>query len=169
MRRSILLLLTTISFACSSPGKPPEAAPEPSAAATASSPPDQTAEPPPPASTAKPRDKRADVPDDHDLTNRDCADLGRQLGEVTKADLMAGLSPKLSAKQKSQAEANIDAAVAKSSSQWIEHCQSTLVGKTVERERIVCAMRAKSVKTFDNCLNPEPGAGAAPPPDGKKK
>jgi hypothetical protein len=96
------------------------------------------------------------VPEDYTLTDRDCIELAKHYGTVQKADQMVLLSPKLSAGQKAQAEKSIDDAVTKLGENWENGCRSSLVGGVVDRERLKCAMTAKSVKSFDECINGEP-------------
>jgi hypothetical protein len=96
------------------------------------------------------------VPEDYTLTDRDCIELAKHYGVVQKADQMVALSPKLSTAQKEQAEGSIDAAVTKLRDGWENGCRTSLVGGVVDRERLKCAMGAKSVKAFDECINGEP-------------
>jgi len=95
------------------------------------------------------------VADDYTLTQKDCVELGKQYVVVQKADQMAQLNPKLSADQKATAEKNIDKVVQPMGDRWADGCISSLVGNVAERKRLECAMRAKTVKAFDDCLNGE--------------
>jgi hypothetical protein len=96
------------------------------------------------------------VPEDYNLTDRDCIELAKHYAVVQKADQMALLSPKLSTAQKEQAEKSISDAVTKIGENWENGCRSSLVGGVVERSRLKCAMTSKSVKAFDECINGEP-------------
>ena len=143
---------------CAGSTTPPDA---PAGASTGSAPPASAADPGPSATpvamgTVRPPEGGATrILDDHALTNRDCDNLGHQYGDVAKADQMAGLSPKLSAKQRGQAEASIDKVINKLAEDWIENCQNNLVGKNVDPATIKCALATKTVKAFDVCLNGE--------------
>lgn len=99
------------------------------------------------------------IPDDYTITQADCAQLGKQFAAVTRADQVAALDPKLSAKQKADTEKRIDEVAAKMGDNWVQTCQASLVGKVAERKRLSCALEARSVKVFDACIN-----GEAPPP-----
>ncbi len=97
--------------------------------------------------------------DDYTLTQKDCIELGKQYTAVQRADQVAGLNPKLTDKQREQVLKNIDDVVGKMGETWADGCITSLVGKVAERKRLACAMVAKTVKAFDDCLNAE-----APPP-----
>lgn len=112
--------------------------------------------PPPPTVGAVKRDGAAtDVPDDYSLTENDCQALGRQYADAARGDQRAGLNAKLTAKQREQADASIDVVVTKLGTAWGETCLKSLAGKIVEHKSIKCALAAKTVKSFDVCLNGE--------------
>jgi hypothetical protein len=112
--------------------------------------------PPPPAVGAVKREAAAtDLPDDYSLTDNDCQALGRQYTDAARSDQRAGISPKLAAKARAQAEASIDGVVVKIGADWAESCMKSLAGKNVDHKKITCALAAKTVKTFDVCLNGE--------------
>jgi hypothetical protein len=116
------------------------------------------APPPPPAMGEVKRGAGAtETPDDYSLTENDCQALGRQYGQAARADQRVGLNPKLTAKQREQAEAAIDGVVSKLESGWTETCSKSLAGKIVEHKNIKCALAAKTVKSFDVCLNGQKG------------
>jgi hypothetical protein len=161
--------------ACS--GSPPKATDASEVPTT----PDPSASPDP-ASTGKPDDEgpvthemgsvkrpegSQDVPDDYSLTESDCDALGKEYGDAARGDQKATLSAKLNEKQRSTALENIDAAVSKLESTWIDNCMKSLAGKVVDHGNIKCALAAKTVKAFDICLNGEKGSGPAAGP--KKK
>ncbi|MRG95957.1 hypothetical protein [Polyangium spumosum] len=93
--------------------------------------------------------------DDYTLTERDCIELGKQYVVVQRADQIVALDKRLTAKQREQAITNIDAVVGKMGEPWANGCIESLVGKVAERKRLECAMAAKTVKGFDECLNGE--------------
>jgi hypothetical protein len=96
-----------------------------------------------------------DVPDDYSLTENDCQALGRGYGDAARGDQRAALNPKLTAKQREQADASIDGVVTKMETAWEETCLKSLAGKIVDHKNIKCALGAKTVKAFDICLNGE--------------
>lgn len=98
------------------------------------------------------------IPEDYTLTDRDCIELSKHYVTVQKADQMVALSPKLTTAQKEQAEKSITDAVTKLGENWGNGCRSSLVGGVVDRQSLKCAMGAKTVKAFDECLN-----GPTPP------
>lgn len=104
----------------------------------------------------KSRNDGESIPEDYTLTDRDCIELAKHYGVVQKADQMVALNPKLSSAQKEQAEKSINDAVVKLVENWESSCRSSLVDKVVDRARLKCAMSAKSVKGFDECINGEP-------------
>lgn len=170
-RRPSLLLCALLSSlavgiaACSSAPPPePKTDPEPDPAPAEPAPtaePEATSEPagdaPPPKKTGA-----VPVPDDYEMTNADCAELGRALKMVIGNDERAKLSPKLKQNQREAAEASIDRAATTRQEQWTDGCQKSLVGKVVDRASLKCAVSAKAVKDFDACLN-------GPPPDAAPK
>ena len=102
------------------------------------------------------------IPDDYAMMSGDCVQLGKQLAAATRADQLALLSPKLTEAQKAQADKNITDVATRLGEKWTEGCESSLVGKVVDRKSLKCALDAKSVKAFDACLNGTPaGEGAA--------
>lgn len=96
-----------------------------------------------------------DVPDDYSLTENDCQALGRGYGDAARGDQRAALNPKLTEKQREQADASIDGVVTKMEAVWEETCRKSLAGKIVDHKNIKCALAAKTVKSFDICLNGE--------------
>ncbi len=94
---------------------------------------------------------------DYAITAVDCDALGKQYGEVARADQMLGVSPKLNEKQRAAAAASVDKVVSKLEDAWIESCRNNLVGKMGDRKSFQCAMATKTVKAFDVCLNGEQG------------
>lgn len=157
LARALALLGGAALTACSSSTPPPEEpAPKeytqeeswgPGKRTEPTSEPEDTASSGPKKSTAVP------VPDDYEMTNRDCAELGRQLKNVIRNDELAKLSPKLKQNQRDAAEASIDRAATTRQDQWVDGCQSSLAGKVVNQAALKCAMGTKSVKEFDACLN----------------
>lgn len=88
-----------------------------------------------------------------EITPRECRSLAGKYGALTRSDETAKLSPKLNDKQRAQANESIDAAAQKLEARWAESCESSLVGKVAEEQALLCAMSAKNVASFDNCLN----------------
>ena len=104
------------------------------------------------------KDKAYDVDksmsmDTYEMTPSDCDALGRQYGEVSRADLMSALSPKLSEKQRAATAAQVEKVVSERQETWISTCQRALVNKAVDHDGIKCALSAKTVKAFDVCIN----------------
>ena len=116
--------------------------------------PKETAEPEPGTASAAPKKSSSgSIPDDYEMTNRDCVELGKQFKNVIRNDELSKLSPKLKQNQRDAAEASIDRAATTRQDQWVEGCQGSLVGKVVNQGALKCAMGTKSVKDFDACLN----------------
>ncbi|HVY49669.1 MAG TPA: hypothetical protein VHB21_27435 [Minicystis sp.] len=172
--RLTVVLLSWASFAaggCSS-DKPPETPAPPAATDEPAPPPADTGfagdavatetvkAPPPPKMTG---DAPPAQPDDYTVTEVDCSELGKAYGNVTRSDLEAQLSPKLSAKQRATAERSIGAAARKMENQAANTCRASMLGKVTDRSSLKCALDAKTAKEFDRCLNGD----AAPAP--KKK
>lgn len=128
-------------------------------AESAESAPAESATPPPSGTVKRTGDTDNTIPDDYSLLNGDCDALGRKFGDLTRSDQKAQLNPKLKEAQRAQAEQSIDTVATKMEASWISGCQKSLVGKVVERKTIECALQARSVKSFDECLN---GPASAP-------
>ncbi|MEO5728002.1 MAG: hypothetical protein ABI134_09790 [Byssovorax sp.] len=167
MPRSLALapLVLALLLGCGSGAPKPAEGPEGETPA-GTAPPGETGEqaspveappPPPEMGTVKRTAGATETPDDYSLTENDCQALGRQYGEAARADQRVGLNPKLTAKQREQAEAAIDSVVSKLESGWTETCSKSLAGKIVEHKNIKCALAAKTVKSFDVCLNGQKG------------
>lgn len=105
------------------------------------------------------RRRDATVPDDYSLTEGDCDALGKQYGVAMRNDQLVGLNPKLSAAQRTQAEANIDKVVTKMATQWSEGCVHSLAGKVVDRKSLTCALDARTVNDFKACIGDEGATG----------
>jgi hypothetical protein len=116
---------------------------------------DSSSPEPGPSETSEPQKPTVDdsIPDDYEMLRGDCVQLGNQLSALTRSDQMANVSPKLSAAQRAQAEKNIGEVADRLGAQWAGTCESSLVGKVVDRKALKCAMDAKAVKEFDACLN----------------
>jgi hypothetical protein len=163
------------SLAACSPSQPAETPETPPAPTNEPAPTAEPAPPAPPAVTAMPgsvvkggdADKSAMLAN-YELTPSDCDALGRQYGAVARADQLATLSPRLSAKQREATAAQIDKVVGKLEESWIASCQQNLVNKSVDHKAIDCALATKTVKQFDVCLNGEQGTPQAPPSKKKK-
>jgi hypothetical protein len=100
--------------------------------------------------------------DTYEMTPSDCNALGRHYGEVARNDQVAGLSPKLTEKQRSSTVAQIDKVVGKLEESWTNGCHNSLVNKAVDNASIKCALAAKTVKDFDICINGREGATVQP-------
>jgi hypothetical protein len=108
---------------------------------------------------APPPSKDTSVPDDYQMTNRDCIELGGQFSNVIRADESAKLSPKLKDKQREAAEQSIEKAANARGQQWTDTCVKSLAGTVQDRSKLKCAMDSKSAKAFDECLNGPGGSG----------
>ena len=167
MPRSLALapLVLALLLGCSSGAPKPADGPEGEPAINPLAPGEAAEQAPPveapPQQTAMGEVKRSagatETPDDYSLTENDCQALGRQYGQAARDDQRVELNPKLTAKQREQAEATIDGVVSKLESAWTETCSKTLAGKVVEHKNIKCALAAKTVKSFDVCLNGQKG------------
>jgi len=175
---SAVLALAATLFACS-PAKPadsPEGASEPSSKdkPEGDTPKEGKEEPAAAGPSAEPAGERPTPPksdvdrsmslDTYEMTPSDCNALGRHYGDVARSDQMAGLSPKLTEKQRSSTAAQIDKVVGKLEESWTNGCHASLVNKAVDHDAVKCALASRTVKDFDVCIN---GPGGTPQPAGK--
>jgi hypothetical protein len=171
--RSLVVLALSSALAAGCGAAPPTPAAEPEAAApsTSKARAEAPSEPAPDAAAPTVKRSEATVPDDYELTPRDCQELARQFASLIRSDELAKLSSKLSDKQREQATASIEKAAGVRRDQWAASCEKSLVGLVQERKALTCAMSAKTVAAFDTCLNgeqsgtatePEPPAKGAP-------
>ncbi len=88
-----------------------------------------------------------------DITPGECRSLAGKYGALTRSDETSKLSPKLTEKQRAQADESIGSAAQKLEARWAESCVASLVGKVAEEQALQCAMNARNVAAFDTCLN----------------
>jgi hypothetical protein len=100
--------------------------------------------------------KQEGIPDDYALSAGDCAVLAKQFATAIRNDQEAQLSPKLKDAQREQVKQNIDEVARKRQDEWRESCQKSLVGQITDPKSLKCALEARTVKDFDNCLNAQP-------------
>ena len=161
MRRSLALapLVLALLLGCGSGAPKPADGPEGEKAINPLAP-EAADEHAPPVDAPPPQTAMGGVKRGADATetpDNDCQALGRQYGTAARDDQRVGLNPKLTAKQREQAEAAIDGVVSKLESGWTDTCSKSLAGKIVEHKNIKCALAAKTVKSFDVCLNGQKG------------
>ncbi len=104
-----------------------------------------------PMGTVKNRDDET-VPDDYQMLAGDCVALREKLRSLIRNENMAKIDPKIAEDKREKAEANINAVAEKLSGQLFDMCESSLVGKVFERDRLKCAMDARSHEAFNKCL-----------------
>ena len=162
MRPFLKMLTATLPLAFGCAASPPPEASEPP---ISSEPPGEEPMPEPtsnePETTlvempAAPREKGAGAdegPVDYEITNRDCDTLGEALARVTRSDQLAALDPKVSATQKAEAERGITEVAGKVGDRWAASCRTSLAGGVTDERFLQCALRAKTVTAFDECLN----------------
>lgn len=92
------------------------------------------------------------IPDDYTMLSGDCVALREKLRSLIRGENMAKIDPKISDEKREKAEVNINAVADKLSKQLFDMCDSSLVGKVFERERLKCAMEARSHEAFNKCL-----------------
>jgi hypothetical protein len=166
MLRSLsLAALSALSLAVACSSTPPAEQPT-STAAPDEGPPPEPEEDPNAGSTAevttktqmgsvKTDGKKDDtIPDDYTIVEGDCIALGHRLASVVRSDHMAQLSPKLPEDKRAKAEENIHDVAEKLSTQWVNGCRSNLVGKVADRAQLKCALESRTMKAFEECINP---------------
>jgi hypothetical protein len=91
--------------------------------------------------------------DDYEMTPEDCRALATIYGKVWKADEVTKLEArKLKEKPHQEALAAIEQDAAETKGNWQSECDKT-VGSPYLRSRLDCAMKAKTVQHFDDCLD----------------
>lgn len=145
--------------ACSSTPSPDE--PVASPADTSYVPPrvDETPDAPTPMPEA-PSQAQSGSDDGRELTPSDCNALAARYGHTVRSDEMAKLHPDLTSAQRDQARAAIDRAGEQLETGWRNGCMESLSGKVASERAVRCALAAKTVASFDACLNSP--AGTAP-------
>lgn len=145
--------------ACSS-NTPPPVTPEPTPseaapAATTEAPAEELAneEPPPPPPPAEPADAAPKRVEPREITPRDCDALGQQLARVTLSDQLAALPEKLSAEKRRATEESFTEVANKVGERWADSCRGSLVGGFTDDASVKCAMRSKTVREFETCIN----------------
>jgi hypothetical protein len=88
---------------------------------------------------------------DYEVGYGDCKALAGQYRRAWEMDEFKKLEKQtLNEKQRAQAESNVRKASQEAGDNWLSACEG-LVGSPYPRDRLDCAMKAKSVKVFDDC------------------
>jgi hypothetical protein len=165
MRLSSIVLVSTLSVAvlgCSGSSKKeaeepdtswdmgdadPDPAPAPSPEPEASD--DDDEDEPDPA----PKPKPLTQDDDYEINHRDCDALAQAYGGAWLRDEMKKLNErKLKKAQFDKAKAQVETDAESMKDNWREECYKT-VGTAYLRSRLKCAMKAKSLKRFNDCMD----------------
>jgi hypothetical protein len=115
-----------------------------------------TAEPDPVHEPAReaPRDTRPAAivgSDDYELSHRDCRALAVAYGRAWMNDELEKLAQrKLEAARHDEAAAEIQQGGAEMRDNWLGECEKT-VGSPYRHESLACAVKAKTMKAFDDC------------------
>jgi len=140
-----------------SPENADSSASVPTATATESA---LVADDPPPAPGTALKTSDPSGPTTRELSASDCRSLAEKYNELLRSDEMAKLSPKLTDAQREQSRVQIGKGMAIMSARWEEGCARDLTGKLATEASLQCAMAAKTVATFDVCIN---GPATSPP------
>jgi hypothetical protein len=164
-RRPVPLLDASFVFAalaagvlgCSSTPSPGEPSASPDDASQVSPRVDETPDAATPMPEA-PSQAASGSDDGRELTPSDCNALAARYGFTVRSDEMAKLHPELSSAQRDQARAAIDRAAEQLETGWRSGCMESLSGKVASERAVRCALAAKTVASFDACLNSPTGA-----------
>ena len=105
----------------------------------------------------EPNDKPAPKPqpghDDYEITYRDCQVLGRSYGNAWLNDEIEKLNArKLKEAQHAQMMEQLRGSSQTMTQQYQSECDKT-VGSAQLRSRLACAVKAKNMQRFDDCLD----------------
>ncbi len=101
----------------------------------------------------KPKPKPPTRADDYEINHTDCDALARAYGGAWENDEMKKLNArKLPEKQFEKAAADVKKSGAEMATNWREECYKT-VGTAYLRSRLQCAVKAKSLERFNNCMD----------------
>lgn len=108
------------------------------------------ADTPPPAPTPK-GPSNVDDNQDYEITDRDCGALAAAYAEAWRLDetkkIPAGMSPE----ERSHVEGELDGSSSEMREQYLGQCRNT-VGTAYPYDNLKCAMKAKSMQRFDDCM-----------------
>ena len=89
--------------------------------------------------------------DDYYLTNRDCRALASAYAKAWESEQMKVLSDKkLDGASHDEAAGEIAQGAEEMRDNWLGECEKT-VGTPYRHENLTCAMKAKTMKEFDDC------------------
>lgn len=89
--------------------------------------------------------------DDYELSHRDCRALARAYGRAWVNDELEKLAAlNLEPARREEAATEIDQDGAEMHDNWLRECEKT-VGTAYRHESLACAMKAKTMKAFDDC------------------
>ncbi len=148
------MLLATVAVCGCTPNKPAKRAEPATVAATPTveEEEEQLVKTATPASTTTSKPKRpAAVPDDYEMSYRDCKVVAETYGNAWLKDELEKLqNKKMGDKLRQRAENNTRKAAQEVEANWLSECNK-IVGSPFIRKRLVCASKARTVKRFDDC------------------
>jgi hypothetical protein len=102
---------------------------------------------------AAPKGKPVTQEDDYEINERDCDALARAYGGAWKRDEFKKLNKKKLSKEKFDAQAaQLEEHATGMADNWRSECYKT-VGTAYLRSRLQCALKAKSMKRFNDCMD----------------
>lgn len=89
---------------------------------------------------------------DYEISERDCRALSAAYARSWRNDEFAKVPDGMAAADRDKAQADIEAGSAEMKDQYLGQCLGT-VGTAYPLNNLKCALKAKSMKRFDDCMS----------------
>lgn len=136
-------------------GSPPpaeETTPQPAAEPSPAPAEPEAADAPEPAAPSTPKGpSTVDNNTDYEIGERDCRALAAAYAESWRLDELAKVPAGMSPSERTEVENELDGSSKEMREQYLGQCRNT-IGTAYPYDNLKCAMKAKSMKRFDDCM-----------------
>lgn len=133
-------------------GAQPPADPDPAPAPAATDPEPEVAETAEPEPEPGPREpSNVDNNQDYEIADRDCRALAKAYARSWRLDELKKVPSGLTADQRTEVENDLETSSSEMREQYLGQCRNT-VGTAYPIDNLKCAMKAKSMQRFDDCM-----------------
>ena len=129
---------------------PPEPSPEPDAAPAAVEPDRAVTDTPDPAPAPR-APSNVENNQDYEISDRDCRTLAAAYAEAWRLDEIEKIPAGMSPSQRDEVDSDLATSSTEMREQYLGQCQNT-VGTAYPYDNLKCAMKAKSMQRFDDCM-----------------
>lgn len=133
------------------PAQEPTAGPAPSPSPAPAEPEPEIDEAPAPDPPRPKGPSTVDDNTDYEIGERDCRALAAAYAESWRLDELAKVPAGMSSSERSEVESQLEGSSKEMREQYLGQCRST-IGTAYPYDNLKCAMKAKSMKRFDDCM-----------------